>query len=110
MIEGVVGGIASAILLVLFAHVYRKDRQITYAFYLAVIFAGVTFNYAMNVLARITVQGDCLNLPYYGVRTIGTGVACVCIIYGGWKLLALAATPARKEETVDGLDDQENRK
>jgi hypothetical protein len=96
MIEGAVGAIATAILCVLFAHVYQKDRKITYAFFLAVIFGGVAFNYAMNALARVAIQDNCESIRYYSLRVIGSGVACLCITYGGWKLWALAATPAEK--------------
>lgn len=102
MLEGFTGGLIFLGLCVLFFRAYRMKPELTYAFYLAVIFAGVMFKYVMNVVSLIINQGEpCFITPYYYLRILGSGIMCVLGIYGGVGLLILSAKPANAagEET-----------
>jgi hypothetical protein len=91
-----VGLIAALVLCVLFAHTYQRNPLTTSAHHLAIIFGGVASNYLTNILSLVVNMGNaCFGLPYYYIRITGLGAMCLCIVYGGMKLLVLGATPAR---------------
>ena len=95
MLEAGIGLVAALILCALFAHTYRQNPLTTYAHYLSIIFGGVASNYLTNVLSLVVNMGNvCFGLPYYYIRIAGLGVMCICIVYGGMKLLVLGTTPA----------------
>lgn len=102
MLEGFTGGLIFLGLCVLFFRLYRVKPELTYAYYLAVIFAGVMFKYTMNVVSLIINQGEpCFGGLYYTLRILGSGIMCVLGIYGGIGLLSLSTKPANAagEET-----------
>lgn len=95
MLEGFTGGLIFLGLCILFFRAYRINPDLTYAYFLAVIFAGVTFKYAMNVVSLIINQGEpCFGTLYYTLRILGSGIMCVLGIYGGVGLLILSTKPA----------------
>ena len=90
MFQAGLGTLACALLCLMFALVYRRNRLIIIGLYLSITFAGLTVGFLSNILAVLVSYGNpCPTMTTYYVRAAGLGIAMSCILYGGIKLLLM---------------------
>lgn len=96
MLENALASLAAFCLCLLFVYSFRRNRVAVVARYLAAIFAGVGFSYAMNVTSLIVNNDNlCLTPSYFWIRVVGLSVMCVAVVVAGTKLLFLNSNGER---------------
>lgn len=96
MLENGLASLAATCLCLLFANSFRRNHRAVVARYLAIIFAGVGFSYAMNVASLIANNDNpCLTPAYFWIRIVGLSAMCVTVIAAGAKLLFLNSNGER---------------